>query len=82
MKETEDEKIRIAVQNSSIEELKRQEKDKGFIEKPLKAERFFREGKINYFNESASLYTSLIKEIDKDLLEKLNYDYGKKENQH
>lgn len=77
--DADDEQIKLAVQNSSLNELIKQEKEKGFIEKPIKAKEFFREGKINYFKESYSQYNSLTKKIDKNLLRKFHYNYGKEE---
>jgi hypothetical protein len=40
-----DEQLRLAIERSSFENLKKQEDEQGFKEKPDKAERFFRSGK-------------------------------------
>jgi aryl sulfotransferase len=47
---TED-KIRIAMENSSFENLKKLEQEKGFKEKPNKCESFFKVGKKGYYRE-------------------------------
>ena len=46
-----DEQLRIAVERSSFENLRAQEQEKGFKEKPEKSERFFREGKSGQWHE-------------------------------
>jgi hypothetical protein len=40
-----DDQLKLAIERSSFENLKKQEEEQGFKEKPEKAERFFREGK-------------------------------------
>ncbi len=46
-----DEQLRLAIERSSFETLKKQEAEHGFKEKPDKAERFFREGKSGQWHE-------------------------------
>jgi hypothetical protein len=50
MKPTDDQ-LRLAIERSSFEILKKQEEDAGFREKPERAERFFREGKSDQWKE-------------------------------
>jgi hypothetical protein len=49
-----DDQLRIAVERSSFENLKKQEVESGFREKPEKAEHFFREGKAGQWREQLS----------------------------
>lgn len=49
-----DGQLRLAVERSSFEVLKKQEAESGFKEKPEKAERFFREGKAGQWHETLS----------------------------
>jgi hypothetical protein len=49
-----DEQLRLAIERSSFEVLKKQEAESGFKEKPDKAERFFREGKAGQWQEKLS----------------------------
>ncbi len=46
-----DEQLRLAIERSSFENLKKQEAKQGFKEKPEKAERFFREGKAGQWHD-------------------------------
>lgn len=46
-----DDQLRLAIERSSFEVLKKQEEEAGFKEKPEKAERFFREGKSGQWHE-------------------------------
>ncbi len=46
-----EEQLRLAIQRSSFDVLKKQEDEGGFKEKPDKAERFFREGKAGQWHE-------------------------------
>jgi hypothetical protein len=46
-----DEQLRLAIERSSFDVLKKQEEESGFKEKPEKAERFFREGKSGQWQE-------------------------------
>jgi hypothetical protein len=46
-----DHQLRLAIERSSFEVLKKQEEAAGFREKPEKAERFFREGKAGQWHE-------------------------------
>jgi hypothetical protein len=50
MRPTEDQ-LRLAIERSSFENLKKQEEEGGFREKPEKAKRFFREGKAGQWQE-------------------------------
>jgi hypothetical protein len=49
-----DQQLRLAVERSSFEVLKRQEEEEGFKEKPESAERFFREGRAGQWHEKLS----------------------------
>jgi len=49
-----EEQLRLAIERSSFEALQKQEQEKGFQEKPEKAERFFREGKAGQWRETLS----------------------------
>jgi hypothetical protein len=49
-----DERLRLAIERSSFEKLRKQEEESGFKEKPDKAERFFREGKSGQWQEGLS----------------------------
>jgi hypothetical protein len=49
-----DEQLRLAIERSSFETLKKQESEQGFREKPEKAARFFREGKSGQWHEGLS----------------------------
>lgn len=49
-----EQQLRLAVERSSFENLKKQEAEKGFKEKPEKSERFFREGKAGQWQEKLS----------------------------
>jgi len=49
-----EEQLRLAIERSSFENLQKQEAEKGFQEKPDKAERFFREGKAGQWRETLS----------------------------
>jgi hypothetical protein len=46
-----DEQLKLAIERSSFDVLKKQEAESGFKEKPEKAERFFREGKSGQWRE-------------------------------
>jgi hypothetical protein len=46
-----DDQLRLVIERSSFEVLKKQEEESGFREKPEKAERFFREGKSGQWQE-------------------------------
>lgn len=46
-----DDQLRLAIERSSFEVLRKQEEEVGFKEKPEKAERFFREGKSGQWQE-------------------------------
>jgi hypothetical protein len=56
-----DEQLKSAIEKSSFSELRRQESELGFNEKPVKAERFFREGRVGQWREVLS--TEQIKRI-------------------
>jgi hypothetical protein len=49
-----EEQLRIAVERSSFDALQKQEAEKGFQEKPEKAERFFREGRAGQWRDILS----------------------------
>lgn len=49
-----DAQLRLAIERSSFEVLKKQEEESGFKEKPEKAERFFREGRSGQWHEGLS----------------------------
>lgn len=52
--EVNEERLRKAVEFSSFDTLKKQEKEQGFKEKPSKAESFFRKGQIGSYREEMS----------------------------
>jgi hypothetical protein len=45
------EQVRLAIERSSFEQMKSQEEEQGFKEKPKHAERFFREGRAGQWKE-------------------------------
>lgn len=69
-----DHHIKMAIKNSSFEELRRQEFENGFNEKPMGTENFFREGKINYGEKDKSNQSILNKFHNHELLKKYKYE--------
>lgn len=67
-------KIKKAIQNSSFEILKLQEKSKGFHEKPITAGSFFREGGMEYYKSQLSpTQIKMIISNHKDIMKQFEY---------
>ena len=73
-KEVNEDKLHKAVKFSSFEELKKQENKTAFLEKPLKAESFFRKGEIGSgFTEMNQKQINSITSQHKETMKRLGY---------
>lgn len=69
-----DEKIKQSIQHSSFEELQKQEKERGFMERSPSSSNFFRKGKIGSWREEMTKeQAKKIIEQHKDAMIELNY---------
>ena len=73
-KEVDEKKLQKAIKFSSFKELKKQEKEDSFIEKPLNAESFFRKGEIGTgFDEMTKEQIDSLINKHKNIMKELGY---------